>query len=58
MKSIPLSPAALGTYDCAVIATDHSAYDFASIVESSQLVVDTRNAARRVTRHRERIVQC
>ena len=34
----------LGEYDCVLIATDHSDYDYARIVKESQLVVDTRNA--------------
>src|SRR5579863_5904344 len=57
-KSIPLDLRTLGGYDCAVIATDHSSYDYAAIVEGSQLVVDTRNTTRRLLRHRERIVLC
>jgi UDP-N-acetyl-D-glucosamine dehydrogenase len=31
-------------YDCVIIATDHSTYDYAGIVQSARLVVDTRNA--------------
>jgi UDP-N-acetyl-D-glucosamine dehydrogenase len=53
-----LNPQTLGNYDAVVIATDHSSYDYAAIVESAKLVVDTRNATRRVVRHRERIVHC
>ncbi|MGC8548837.1 MAG: nucleotide sugar dehydrogenase [Acidobacteriaceae bacterium] len=34
----------LGKYDCVLIATDHSDYDYQRIVKESQLVVDTRNA--------------
>jgi UDP-N-acetyl-D-glucosamine dehydrogenase len=34
----------LGVYDCILIATDHSDYDYARIVHEAQLVVDTRNA--------------
>lgn len=34
----------LGDYDCVLIATDHSDYDYEQIVKESQLVVDTRNA--------------
>lgn len=44
MTNTPLD--GLGQYDAVVIVTDHSDYDFASIVEQSQLVVDTRNATR------------
>jgi len=40
-----------------LIATDHSAYDYAFIVEHSRLVIDTRNATKKVTRNRERIVK-
>src|SRR5260221_497972 len=58
MKSVPISPEALGKYDAAIIATDHSSYDYAAIVDGSKIVVDTRNATRRVTRNRQRIVPC
>jgi len=33
-------------FDCVVIVTDHSQYDYASIVKESKLVVDTRNATK------------
>jgi UDP-N-acetyl-D-glucosamine dehydrogenase len=36
----------LGQYDCVLIITDHSDYDYKRIVRESQLVVDTRNATR------------
>jgi UDP-N-acetyl-D-glucosamine dehydrogenase len=42
MQSVPSDN--LGQYDCVVIVTDHSDYDFRSIVEEAQLIVDTRNA--------------
>jgi UDP-N-acetyl-D-glucosamine dehydrogenase len=58
MKSMPLNLQTLGNYDAVLIATDHSSYDYAAIVEGAKLVVDTRNATRRVVRHRERIVHC
>ena len=58
MRSVDLTPAVLGSYDCVLIATDHTAYDYQSIVDSSKLVVDTRNATRRVTKNREKIVLC
>jgi len=44
MKCAPLEN--LGQYDCVLIVTDHSDYDYAGIVRESQLVVDTRNATR------------
>jgi UDP-N-acetyl-D-glucosamine dehydrogenase len=33
-------------FDCVVIATDHSQYDYPAIVDKALLVVDTRNATR------------
>jgi UDP-N-acetyl-D-glucosamine dehydrogenase len=36
----------LAQYDCVLILTDHSAYDYATIVEQARLIVDTRNATR------------
>src|SRR5215470_1035702 len=46
----------LSQYDCVLIVTDHSDYDYQSIVHESQLVVDTRNATRGI--HSEKIVHC
>lgn len=42
IESVPLNN--LGQYDCVVIATDHSSYDYKKILEESKLIVDTRNA--------------
>src|SRR5277367_6330351 len=58
MKSVPLNPQTLASYDGVIIATDHSSYDYSAIVDASKLVVHTRNATRRVMRHREKIVLC
>jgi UDP-N-acetyl-D-glucosamine dehydrogenase len=49
LRSVPLTDELLGRCDCAVIITNHSAYDYARIVEKSRLVVDTRNATRSVS---------
>jgi UDP-N-acetyl-D-glucosamine dehydrogenase len=57
MESQQLTPEYLRGQDCVLIATDHSAYDWSWIVEHSPLVIDTRNATKNVTRHRERIVR-
>jgi UDP-N-acetyl-D-glucosamine dehydrogenase len=38
-----------GQYDCVLIVTDHSDYDYARIVRESRLVVDTRNATRGIS---------
>jgi UDP-N-acetyl-D-glucosamine dehydrogenase len=58
LRSIPLTAETLGKYDCVLIATDHSSYDCEMIVDKSRLVVDTRNATRRVVGSREKIVLC
>ncbi|MGB7845862.1 MAG: nucleotide sugar dehydrogenase [Candidatus Acidiferrum sp.] len=58
MKSVPLNPGTLAKYDAVVIATDHSSYDYGAIADAAKLVVDTRNATRRVIRHREKIFLC
>ena len=46
----------LGRFDCVLIVTDHSDYDYARIVRDSQLVVDTRNATRGIKS--PKIVHC
>ena len=46
----------LGEYDCVVIVTDHSDYDYERIVREAQLVVDTRNATRGIDS--QKIVRC
>jgi len=58
MRSVDLTPTNLAGFDCVVIATDHSSYDYAAIVEAAGLVVDTRNATRRIARNRNKIVLC
>ena len=55
LSSVELTPDYLSSQDCVLIATDHSAYDYQSIVEHAPLVVDTRNATRDVTVGREKI---
>jgi UDP-N-acetyl-D-glucosamine dehydrogenase len=44
MTSTPLDR--IPEYDCVVIVTDHSQYDYRSIVSRAKLVVDTRNATK------------
>lgn len=57
LASQSLTPEFLEAQDGVLIVTDHSAYDWALIVEYSRLVIDTRNATRAVADHRERIVR-
>lgn len=58
MRSVNLTPKTLANYDCVLIATDHTSYDYDAIVRDSKLVVDTRNATRKVKQGREKIVSC
>jgi len=57
-RSVELTPKNIAGYDCVLIATDHSKYDYDAIARDAQLVVDSRNATRRVKEHREKIVNC
>jgi UDP-N-acetyl-D-glucosamine dehydrogenase len=54
MNCVPLDN--LGQYDCALIVTDHSDYDYKRIVNESKLVVDSRNATRGIKS--DKIVRC
>ena len=54
MTNTPLDK--IPEFDCVVIVTDHSQYDFADIVSKAQLVVDTRNATRGI--EAANIVKC
>lgn len=56
-SSVELTKETLNRCDCAVIITDHSGYDYELIVDETPLVVDTRNATAKVSRHRDRIVK-
>jgi UDP-N-acetyl-D-glucosamine dehydrogenase len=44
VKSVSLDYTSLNKYDCVVLCTDHSCYDYAQIFANAQLIVDTRNA--------------
>ena len=57
MTSKKLSARMLASYDAVVISTDHSSYDYSFIVDSAQLVVDTRNATKGVKRGRSKIIK-
>jgi len=54
MTSTPLDR--IPEFDCVVIVTDHSQYDYPGIVAKARLVVDTRNATRGI--HAANIVRC
>ncbi|HJQ25647.1 MAG TPA: nucleotide sugar dehydrogenase [Blastocatellia bacterium] len=48
LESVDLTDAALRACDCAVIVTDHTAVDYARVVRLAPLVVDSRNATRKL----------
>ncbi len=54
MRNTPLDN--LKQYDCVLIVTDHSAYDYAEIVREANLVIDTRNATKGI--QSPKIVRC
>ena len=54
MTSTPLTK--IPEFDCVVIVTDHSQYDYRSIAATAKLVVDTRNATRNI--EAANIVRC
>jgi UDP-N-acetyl-D-glucosamine dehydrogenase len=54
MKCAPLDN--LGQYDCVLIVTDHSDYDYKKIVNDAKLVLDSRNATRGIKS--EKVVHC
>jgi UDP-N-acetyl-D-glucosamine dehydrogenase len=54
MTCTPLTD--LGQYDCVLIMTDHSDYDYKAIVKESQLVVDSRNATKGIKS--AKVVRC
>jgi UDP-N-acetyl-D-glucosamine dehydrogenase len=57
MTSSALTAEFLCEQDCVLIATDHTAYDYVSIVSQSKLIIDTRNATKTVSAGREKIVR-
>jgi UDP-N-acetyl-D-glucosamine dehydrogenase len=56
-KSVDVGGGRVGDYDAVLIATDHDAIDYASIVEGARLVVDTRNACGSRGLHTDTIVK-
>jgi UDP-N-acetyl-D-glucosamine dehydrogenase len=44
IRAVDLTRGSIRQYDCVVIATEHTAFDYAAIVSEADVVVDTRNA--------------
>lgn len=57
MTSKKLTDASVKSYDCVLIATDHSAYDYEWLVKNAKLIVDTRNATGSIKTNRKKIVK-
>lgn len=55
LKSMEPTAEYLGSLDCTLISTDHTAFDWDDIVKHSSLVIDTRNATVNVVEGREKI---
>jgi len=55
LRSQELTPAFLASQDVLLIATDHTAFDYAAIVKHGKLIIDTRNATKNVKEGREKI---
>jgi UDP-N-acetyl-D-glucosamine dehydrogenase len=51
LKSVPLTAARLRNADAVIIATDHTSYDYEFIVKNARLVVDTRNAVKKLRKN-------
>lgn len=56
LETTPLDDDLLQSADCAVIITNHKAFDYEQIVRCAQAVVDTRNATRHVHAGHEKIL--
>jgi UDP-N-acetyl-D-glucosamine dehydrogenase len=57
MASSPLNAEYLKSHDVALIATNHTTFDYQFIVDNSAIVVDTRNATKGVTRGLNKVVR-
>jgi UDP-N-acetyl-D-glucosamine dehydrogenase len=51
LTSVEITPRALAAFDCVVVLTDHSAFDYDALVDGADLVIDTRNAVKRHEAH-------
>jgi UDP-N-acetyl-D-glucosamine dehydrogenase len=56
MESVPFTPESLASYDCVVISTHHSSYNWQDVADHAKLIVDTRNAMKGVKGRRDHII--
>jgi UDP-N-acetyl-D-glucosamine dehydrogenase len=57
MQSIDLTPQAIESYDCLLIATHHSSYDWQMVADHAQVIVDTRGVMRHISGRCAHIIQ-
>jgi UDP-N-acetyl-D-glucosamine dehydrogenase len=57
MTSVELTPERLQGCDCAVVLTDHTAFDYELICRHAPLIMDTRNATRNIHAPAGRVVK-
>lgn len=58
LHSVPLEEDKLARFDCVIVVTDHSAYNFSNIVNQAHLVIDTRNATRGIDCAAGKVIHC
>jgi UDP-N-acetyl-D-glucosamine dehydrogenase len=51
-----LTPATLKKYDIVVITTDHTCFDYDMIVKNAKVVIDTRNATKKIRGSKKNVV--
>ncbi|MCP4650130.1 MAG: nucleotide sugar dehydrogenase [PVC group bacterium] len=57
VNSTKLTKKNLSGYDCILIITNHSSYDYKFVVENAKLIIDTRNATKNIKgKNRKKIV--
>jgi UDP-N-acetyl-D-glucosamine dehydrogenase len=56
-ESVPDVNQAIKSVDCVVIITNHSCYDYVSLLEEARLIVDTRNALGKLSRENPKVTR-
>jgi UDP-N-acetyl-D-glucosamine dehydrogenase len=57
LRSIPLSPKSVASFDAALIVTDHADVDYALLARHAKLIIDTRDAMSKVAKPKARVVK-
>ena len=57
LSSVPLNVETLNAADLVLITTDHTIVDYQMVVDHSHIVVDTRNATKRVRESKARVIR-